>query len=59
MDGWVLEYICAIQVQENAPDHDHLLTMGLPTRIHSFKENMAIHRLCHELLNICLHMFFC
>lgn len=54
----ILQHISAVEVEKNAPNHDHLPAVCPPAVVHSFKEHLTIHRFGQELFYIGFHMSF-
>lgn len=54
----VLQHVCAVKVQEDAPDHDHLAAVRAPAVVYPLEEHLPVHALHQELLYVGLHVSF-
>ena len=55
-DGGVLKDVGAIEKEENAASHDHLLAVRHPAFVHLLHEDQLVQALAQELFKRLLHM---
>lgn len=58
VDGWILQNISTIQVQENAANHNHLLAMRLPALVHLFEVEKLVDALGKARLDVGFYVRF-
>lgn len=54
VDGRILQHVRAVQVEEDAADHDHLLAVRQPAVVHALQIDQLVHDLAEEQLDVLL-----